>query len=182
MTTIIMFYGPPAVGKETVARELQKITGYHLILNHQFADLVGPIFGFGTDTARRLNARIREIVYAAVAKNKIKGVISTVSYYGDEQSNGRVERWVRAVEKHNGKISFVRLFCSEKNLLQRVCNPARSASHKISDARKLKDILKHTNIQSSIPPEIAESFSVSTSRYTPKEAAEHIKKHYQLPS
>ncbi|HIJ11483.1 TPA: hypothetical protein HA278_05490, partial [Candidatus Woesearchaeota archaeon] len=44
----VLIYGPMAVGKLTVAKELVKLTGYKLFHNHLTVDLVGSIFEWGT--------------------------------------------------------------------------------------------------------------------------------------
>lgn len=43
---LIFIYGQPAVGKLTVAKELEKITGYKILHNHLFVDLVRSVFEF----------------------------------------------------------------------------------------------------------------------------------------
>lgn len=179
-TIFIMLYGPPAVGKETVAKELQKLTGYHLLLNHRFADLVGPIFGFGTTNALRINAQIRGVVYRAIVKSKIPGAISTGSYYSSVQENRQIKRWIKLIERYNGKMCFVRLFCDQKTLMKRVCSHSRAISCKVRSRKKLKQILRHRNTSSLIPSEIATSLNIDNTRLDPKETAEMIRKYYKL--
>ena len=41
---LVFIYGPPAVGKLTVAKELSLITGYPLFHNHLTRDLVHELF------------------------------------------------------------------------------------------------------------------------------------------
>jgi replication-associated recombination protein RarA len=45
---LIFLYGPPGVGKLTVAQELAGMTGYKLFHNHLTVDLVYAVFDFGT--------------------------------------------------------------------------------------------------------------------------------------
>lgn len=35
----VLLYGPPAIGKLTIAKELQKLKGYKLLHNHLVVDL-----------------------------------------------------------------------------------------------------------------------------------------------
>lgn len=46
---LIILYGPPAVGKFTVAKELSKKTGIRLFHNHLSVDLVASILSFGDE-------------------------------------------------------------------------------------------------------------------------------------
>ncbi|OLE70972.1 hypothetical protein AUF78_04195 [archaeon 13_1_20CM_2_51_12] len=45
---LVFIYGPPAVGKLTVAIELSKQIGFKLYHNHVSIDFVKSIFQFGT--------------------------------------------------------------------------------------------------------------------------------------
>lgn len=44
---LIFIYGPPAVGKLSVANALAKLTGYRVFHNHLTIDLVRSIFDWG---------------------------------------------------------------------------------------------------------------------------------------
>ena len=46
---LVFIYGPPGVGKLTVAKELAGLTGYKLFHNHLSIDWVLPVFDFGSD-------------------------------------------------------------------------------------------------------------------------------------
>ena len=80
---LILLYGPPAVGKLTIAQELKKLTGVKLLDNHQVSDLVMSVHERGTPVAADLNHQIRLAVYKAATQEKIPGIISTVLYRYD---------------------------------------------------------------------------------------------------
>ena len=54
---IVVLFGPPAVGKTAVGRELAELTGYGLFHAHLVIDLATELFEFGTPSFVRL-ARI----------------------------------------------------------------------------------------------------------------------------
>jgi replication-associated recombination protein RarA len=43
---LLFLYGPPAVGKLTVAREVSALTGYRLFHNHLTVNLTLAVFDF----------------------------------------------------------------------------------------------------------------------------------------
>ena len=45
---LILLYGPPAVGKLTIAKELARLTGFKLFHAHLTSDVVEAIFPRGT--------------------------------------------------------------------------------------------------------------------------------------
>jgi len=51
---LIVLYGPPAVGKQTVAEELAKHTGIKLFYGHLTWNAVNPIFPWGTDSFKNV--------------------------------------------------------------------------------------------------------------------------------
>lgn len=46
---LIYIYGPPASGKLTVAKELEKLTKYKLFHNHLINDVISEIMDFDKD-------------------------------------------------------------------------------------------------------------------------------------
>src|SRR5712691_8790797 len=56
---LVYVYGPPAVGKFTVAARLADLTGYAFFHNHLSIDCALPVFDFGTDAFWRLVHEIR---------------------------------------------------------------------------------------------------------------------------
>lgn len=67
---LIFIYGAPAVGKLTVARELEKQTGFKVFHNHLTIDAIEPVFDFGTKSFWKLVHRIRlETISEAALEN-----------------------------------------------------------------------------------------------------------------
>lgn len=172
---LVMIYGPPAVGKLTVAQELEKLTGYKLLHNHLIANAYGPIFGYGTEIGRRLNVTFRGEIYEAAVKSGLTGLISTFSYYGDKKNNEFIKELIRRVGKHGGKIYFVKLFASEDKLRQRVIKSSRKKFHKVTTVGKLNEIIKQGRGQKPLPKKIAPTLEIDNSNLSPKKTALLIK-------
>jgi len=80
---LIFIYGPPAVGKLTVAQELAKITGYKIFHNHLTIDLLEPIFERGTTIFAKTVDKYRlELIEAAAKKQekRARGVVKLWLY------------------------------------------------------------------------------------------------------
>ena len=61
---LILIYGPPGVGKLSVAKELKQLTGFPVLHNHLVADLIWSIFNaYGAAHTKDLNSRIKMDVF-----------------------------------------------------------------------------------------------------------------------
>jgi len=64
---LVYLYGPPGVGKLTVARELVALTGFKLFHNHLTVDLVRSLFPFDSEPYSRLMRQFRRDMFAEAA-------------------------------------------------------------------------------------------------------------------
>ncbi len=76
--SLVIIFGPPAVGKATVGRALAEQTGYKLLHNQMTVDLVGGIFDFGTEAFRTLVVEFRQRVVEETARAGV-GLILTMA-------------------------------------------------------------------------------------------------------
>jgi len=76
---LVIIFGPPAVGKMTVGRELSKIT--------DSLELVNNFYDFGTPDFRRLDKEIRFSIFRSVAASDLEGLIFTFVWAVEEQSD-----------------------------------------------------------------------------------------------
>ena len=75
---LILLYGPPAVGKLTIAQEIARLTGFKVFHNHLTVNLVAAILPRGTSAYRQLLWDIRYAVFAEAARADIDGLIFTM--------------------------------------------------------------------------------------------------------
>jgi hypothetical protein len=175
---LIFLYGPPAVGKFTAAKELAAITGFKLFHNHLTVDVVTSIFEHGSDSYFRLLRKIRFSILEAAAAANIPGVIMTFVYGPSRQ--GVVGQYVKVVESNGGEICFVRLYCERAVLAQRVVAEDRRKYGKIISEARLNETLKELEDPFATIVD-KESLSLDVGKLLPFEAAEMIKRHYNLP-
>lgn len=140
---LILIYGPPAVGKLTVAQELSKLTGYKLFHNHLVADLVTSVFEFETTQFTDLSMEFKYKIVEEAAKSNTSLIMTLV--YGVETIKGsREDEFIKGliarVERYGGEIVFVKLTCSKEEQLKRLGDESRKMFKKIKDPEVLKKV------------------------------------------
>lgn len=67
----LVIFGPPAVGKMTVGRELCAITDFRLFHNHHIIEPLIEVFGYGTCAFRVLEPEFRRRVFEEAAADDL---------------------------------------------------------------------------------------------------------------
>ncbi len=173
---LIFIYGPPAVGKLTVARELAKITGFKLFHNHVSIQFVQSIFEFGTKTFWRLTDKFRLEILEEASRERVNTIFTFV--YGKGTDDDFVRNAIHRVGLHGGRVCFVRLFCDETELAKRVKAKDRRRMGKISTKSTLQGVLKKYDLASEVPFQSTVSFD--TTDKSPRRVAELIARYYKL--
>lgn len=175
---IIAIYGPPGVGKLTVAQELEKLTGYKLMHNHLAADFVGSIFAHGTPTYKKMVVKYRTELLKAAARAKVDGVIFTFMYRNDKLTNSTIINATKSLARLGAQTHFVQLYCEKEELYKRVVNISRRRFDKITDLSVLKRTYEKHNLFDQIP--FAKSLSIDNTNMPAKKAAILIAKELRL--
>ena len=125
--TFVLIFGPPAVGKLTVARTLAQRTGFGLTHNHVAIEAALPLFEFGTDEYRRLIFQLRCDIYAAAAASDLPGLVGTFVWnFASQRSQEMVDRWCEIFRQHGWRIVFVELKAGLETRLRRNRAPGRA--------------------------------------------------------
>ena len=77
--TFVLLYGPPAVGKLTVATKLAELTGFKVFHNHLSIDLAETFFERGTPSFGRVVHELRQLIFEEAAKSGVD-LIATYAY------------------------------------------------------------------------------------------------------
>jgi hypothetical protein len=173
---LVFIYGPPAVGKLTVATELGRITSLAVFDNHLSIDCVLPVFGYGSESLERLSTEIQLLVIEEAARENVDIIFTFV--YGHPIDVPFVERMCAAVETHGGTMCFVQLICNNEAQEQRVQEEDRARRKKTRSI----DIVRHMNQRYDLSSTISgrSSLSIENTMMAADEAARQIAEHYSL--
>jgi len=121
MKKLIIIFGPHAVGKMTVGQELMKLTGIPLLHNHMTIEFARYLHGeSSSDSYKKLNKDMRELIFQSVATGDNKGLIFTYMFALDEQSDKDYVSNLRKLFEDNGAESYlVELYANKDVRLER---------------------------------------------------------------
>lgn len=174
---LVFIYGPPGVGKLTVAKALAKITGLPVFDNHATFDLAARLFKPLSPPHREFMRRMRFDAFELAAREKIPGLIFTMVYARDYDEY-LIRDIVKTVRQNGGKVCFVQLISDPQTLFRRIKHRSRASFGKITRSRVLKEKLAQYDLFS--PVLRAKSLTINTDKIAPAIAARQIKRHYLL--
>lgn len=146
---LLFIYGPPAVGKLTVAREVAKLTGFKVFHNHLSIDAILPIFDFGTVPFGKLVETIRVETVAEAAKQNVDLIYTFCYAKGLDEMH--IEKIAAAAAENGGESHFALLTCSDNELRRRVVQDDRREFHKVSTVEMIDKFLETYDLNSPIP-------------------------------
>jgi hypothetical protein len=127
----ILIFGPQAVGKMTVGRELARRTGARLLYNHMLIDLLTEFFAFGTPPFERLLEETRHRVAEEAAGAGVNLILTGAWAFDDPSVLAIVERWLAAIEARGASAGFVELRAPLEVRLERNRSELRRSSKKL---------------------------------------------------
>ena len=172
--TLVFLYGPPAVGKLTVATELQRRTGYRLFHNHLTVNLLREVFDFGSQPYIDMLKRLRLDVFEAAADAGIDLIFTNNSIWKPPTARedfvafaGEVRR---RVDERGGRVFFVQLTAPPDVLEARVRDVSREEHRKLLDPSRLREMLSRFDPA----PIHADDLVLDTSEREPPASADAI--------
>ncbi len=145
---LIYIYGPPAVGKLTVARELGLLTAIPVFDNHLSFDCVRPVYGIDSPKLNPLVEKIRHLVIGEAARDGISLIFTFV--YGHPHDIDYVGGICDLVEGHGGSVDFVQLTCDAAAQEQRVV-AAHRLGRKLDSVENLREWSATRDLTRAIP-------------------------------
>lgn len=169
MMKLIFIYGPPAVGKLTIAQKLSEATKIPVFHNHHSRDLVKDIYGDSLLQHYGLVDKIRFDVLEYCAQNNTNLIFTYV--YGGSQDDANVRAFKNKIESNGGQVMFVELVANTSDLIDRVDNDSRKKFTKLLDKKIMSELTQDMSIFT-IP--YVESLKINTSSTSPAESADII--------
>jgi hypothetical protein len=184
---LVMLFGPSAVGKMAVGRELSKRTGYPLFHNHMSIEPVLDVFPWGSPSFQRLTSELRRRVVEEAVVADLPGLIFTYVWALDDPADREYVDWLtKPVRTAGGRLDFVELYADQATRLAREGTALR-LEHKRSKRdleatrrRLLEDDAAHQLSTSDDFVYPDQHLRLDNSRLTPAEAASRIAQHLQL--
>ena len=126
--TLVVIFGPPAVGKMAVGLELQRLTGFGLFHNHMTVDPVMKLFPFDSAPYRRLVAEFRRRIFEEYVASGGSGLIFTFVWALDDPGDlAFIDRTAELFTSRGGEVVFAELEATQAERLRRNATPLRMA-------------------------------------------------------
>ena len=173
---LIFIHGPAAVGKYTVARELQALTGFKLFHNHLVVDALQAVFDFASEPFIRL----REPMWLAVLHDAAAAGISVIFTFAPEVtvSERFIGDVIDTVEREGGEVKFVALTCAEDVQDARIEDASRASFGKLRSVPILRELRAEGLMN--YPPLPDSGLVIDTGLVSPQDSAKRIVDYFAL--
>lgn len=187
--TLVIIFGPPAVGKMTVGAKLSKLTGLKLFHNHMTIEPLLELFEFGSPPFSRLLREFRRRIFEEVANDRGPGLVFTYVWALDEpEDRDHLTRLARPFDRMGARICYVELFAPAPVLVQRNRTPERLLAKpskrdvQLSEARLLESLDAYRLSSGGDFPFEGEYLYIDNSGVSAADAAQEICAHFKLPT
>jgi hypothetical protein len=167
----VVIFGPPAVGKLTVARALQARTGWRLFHNHLAVDLTLSLYDFGTPGFVALREAIWWAGFRQAAADALPGLIFT---FNPENTVPQrfIDELFAEMTTRGAPPFLVSLTASEEAIERRLSAPSRREHRKLADLELYRDLRSRGVFASPVLP--APHLALDTETMSAEKAAAAI--------
>ncbi|AGZ45761.1 AAA family ATPase [Actinoplanes friuliensis] len=115
--TLLLIFGPPAVGKMSVGHEIAERTGLRLFHNHIAIEPALRYFEFGTPPFQRLVDGFRQAILDEVAASDLPGLVFTFVWAFDHPGDARTV--AKYVAPFGDRARYLELEATQEERLRR---------------------------------------------------------------
>jgi hypothetical protein len=185
--TLVVLFGPPAVGKMAVGRALERLTGLPLFHNHMTIELVLPFFEFGSESFRRLVDGFRRRIFEEVVESDLPGLVFTWVWAFDHAADAEFIAELKGLfEGRGGRAVFVELQTDLETRLARNRTELRLLEKpskrdvEASEARLL-DLEERYRMTSDGAFPFGDHLRIDNTHLEPDEVARRIAERFSIP-
>lgn len=182
--TVVILYGPIAVGKLTVARILVEKLGYKLAHNHAINDMVSDVFPRASLEYDVVVQKMR-FTFLRQAVKAGASLVITHCYAHDfvNKATGLsdpdyVKKQKKILTAAGAQVCIVHLKADVETLLQRITGESRKEFKKLKDPEELARLSKMRDWQTSAP--VRGQLILDTTNFEPEKTAEIIINYFNL--
>ena len=181
----VIIFGPPAVGKMTVAQELAKTCDFKVFHNHVSIDFVAPFLD-GTPDRLPMIRKIRKQMITACAKNSINLIYTECWDLNSTQEKKQKDEYREIIEKNGGAVFYVELFADEDTRLIRGKHIHRLTQKPFKKVEEDQKIIREwhkqykLNSDNDFPHTSEKYLKIDNSEISAAEAAQKIKQHFHF--
>lgn len=173
---MVIIYGPPGVGKLTVAKKLASKTKFKLFHNHLTTDLVASFFEIWSDPFWFALDEVRSLLFTMAADSKLDIIFTFV--YESGIKDRLLKKYIDIYEKRGGTVYLVQLTASMDALRTRIVEPDRKNYFKLFGTDALKSYLLKINPFLQVSER--ESLVIDNTNLSPDEVVEKVITAYNI--
>lgn len=187
---LLVIFGPPAVGKMTVGREVAQQSEFRLFHNHALIEPLLEVFDYGTPPFKRLLSEWRAGVVEEAAGSGTDLLLTLVWGLELQEDADELTRYIRAYVEKGADVAFVELSANLHTRLRRNRTELRLAEKRSKrdvewsdeNVREMERFLMNTDLNASVNRALPGAALLAEHRHmrldngdlTPQEAAARI--------